>query len=419
MRKRILSLVACGVLAAASVAGMAACTPSEEGGGGGGGGTVELTVWGPQAQQDTIKEMVELFKQANPDTTYDIEVGVCSEADAYANVSKDPSAAADVYAYANDQIVNLVRVGGLARVGGSNAEAVENDNGEGAVAAATFQGNLYGYPYAADNGYFMYYDKSVVSEEQAQTLEGIIEACEAAGKRIAWPLDDSWYVAGMFFTFDCGYEVTYDAATGAESSITCTFNNAGGIKASKAMKKLTESSSFAGKGTNNDTIIAGFNDGTTAVAVTGTWNATAIEDALGENYAACKLPTVTVDGETKQISSFAGYKIYGVNPTSDNLSEAHKLAAFLASEDMQELRFKEHAIGPTNKVVAASDEVAANVALAALSDQNQYAVAQTAVPTNFWDPVRGYGLAIIDGLAESEFQAQLDQMVSLIVNTAQ
>lgn len=407
MRKRIISLLACGVIAAAGIAGAAGCDN-------GGGKSNKLTVWGPSEQQATLKTMVEEFKKANPDVKATIDVGVCAEGDANANVSKDPSAAADVYAFANDQIVNLVRVGALAEIGGSFKTAIEENNGEGAVKAGQVNGKQYGYPYAADNGYFLYYDKTVITDEQATTLEGIMGALEAKGKKIGWALDDSWYVAGWFFTFGGSYQVEYND-DGTEKSVTCTFADEGiGTKTVKALNKLVSSHVFAGKGTTNTTISSDIG-GSLGAAVTGTWMAESIEAKLGSDYGVAKLPTVTVDGDTKQLSSFAGYKLYGVNPHSKDLTTAHKLAAFLSGEEMQELRFKNHKIGPSNNNVAASDAVKENAALAALAEQNKYAVAQTAVPENFWEPVKGFGVAVIDGLAESEYQAELDKMIALIV----
>lgn len=410
--KKLLAILLTVVLSVATLTCLTACDPTNQTGG------KTLTVWGPTEQQETLKTMVASFKEANPDLKdVTINVGVCSEGDAHANVSKDPSAAADVYAFANDQIVNLVRVGALAEVAGIYKDEIIANNGEGAVKAGQFDGKQYAYPYSADNGYFMYYDKSVITEEEAGSLEKIIAKCEQEKKTIGWPLDDSWYVAGWFFTFGGNYSVEYNE-DGSEKSVVCTFNDTvNGIKAAKGMAKLASSTAFAGAGTSNDTITTGIGD-TMAVAITGTWNAEAIEGKLGDNYGVAKLPTVTVDGETKQLSSFAGYKLYGVNPHSKDLATAHKLAAYLSSEEMQLLRFKNHKIGPSNTKAAANAEVQANPALAALSAQNAYAVAQTAVPANFWDPVKAFGVAIIGGLAEAEYQEKLNDMVKLIVPKA-
>lgn len=407
MNKRILSMLACGALTLSALAGTVGCSDN-------GGGEIKLTVWGAEAQQTTLAEMAEKFKAANPDKSYNIAVGVCGEGDAYMNVSKDPSAAADVYGYSNDQLINLIRCGAVAQIGGTYLETVKAENTEDSVASGSIGEKFYGYPYASDNGYFMYYDKSVVTEEQVQTLEGIIAACESKGKKIGWALDEPWYTAGWFFAFGCSYNVEYNDDY-SEKSVECDFNSEGGVKASKAMAKLTGSAAFAGKGTNNDTIISKFGTGEMAVAVSGTWNADAIKEKLGENYGVCKLPTVTVDDETVQLSSFKGYKLFAVNPHSANIVEAHKLAAFLSGEEMQKERFEKHGVGPTNKAVAELDGVKTNPALAAITEQNKYAVEQTSVPSNFWNPLKAYGGYIIDALIkESEYQDYLDKMTAQI-----
>ena len=98
-----------------------------------------------------------------------------------------------------------------------------------------------------------------------------------------------------------------------------------------------------------------------------------------------------------QLSSFKGYKLFGVNPHSgDKIVEAHKLAAFLSSEAMQAERFEKYMVGPTNNVAA--NAVKDDATFAALNAQKQFAKDQTSVPSSFWEPLKGVGLNIIDGL---------------------
>lgn len=234
-------------------------------------------------------------------------------------------------------------------------------------------------------------------------------------------MDVPWYTAGWFFTFGCSYSVEYGDEY-VEKSVEIDFNDSvKGIQASKAIAKLTSSKAFAGKNTSDSTIITGFTTHQTAVAVSGTWNALKIKSVLGDNYGVCKLPTVTVGEETKQLSSFRGYKLYGVNPHSKNIIEAHKLAAFLSGEAMQQRRFDAHLIAPTNNAVANKTEVKNDATFAALNAQSAYAVPQTAVPSNFWEPLKNYALNIMDDLlAETAsggklaYQDRLNQMVNLI-----
>lgn len=393
MKKRIVSMLICGALAASSIAGLTAC----------GNKGLELTVWGSAAQQETLKQMVVKFEEANPETKYNIKVGICEEDMAVSNIAPDPSAAADVFCYSNDQLIPLLRVGALAKLGGIFLDNVKTENSEdsvasGSIAYGTADEKVYGYPYASDNGYFMFYDKSVITDEQVGSLESIISVCETKNKKIAWAVDVPWYTAGWFFAFGCDYSVEYDYNDNyKEKNIEISLNNEGGINACKAMSKLTSSKAFSGKSTDNEKIITGFTTKSTAVAVSGTWNAPQIKKILGENYGVCKLPTVNVNGQDVQLSSFKGYKLFGVNPHSgDKIVEAHKLAAFLSSEAMQAERFEKYMVGPTNN--AAANAVKDDATFAALNAQKQFAKEQTSVPSSFWEPLKGVGLNIIDGL---------------------
>jgi len=119
------------------------------------------------------------------------------------------------------------------------------------------------------------------------------------------------------------------------------------------------------------------------------------------------------------MGSFAGYKLYGVNPTSKNLAEAHKLAAFLASEKMQKKRYEELGVGPSNLNAAASDEIKQNIALSALTAQSQYAVAQTAVPDNYWKAADAFGTEVVSkAVNKNNLLSKLKEMAELIRSVA-
>ena len=58
---------------------------------------------------------------------------------------------------------------------------------------------------------------------------------------------------------------------------------------------------------------------------------------------------------------------------------------------------------------------------AALSAQSAFALEQTSVPSNFWEPLKTYGSYIIDGLVNEDgtggklsYSTQLDKMVEQI-----
>ncbi len=367
------------------------------------GETVTLKVWGSQEDQELLGVLVENFKAANPDTTWDISLGVVGEPDAKARYLEDPAAAADVFAFSNDQLLDLVNADALYEVT-RNLDAIVAANSAGSIESATLDGVLYGYPMTADNGYFLYYDKSVLSEEDVQTLDGILAKANEAGKKVFMDVSNGWYIASFFLGAGCTLGLDENGKQ------TCDFNNEAGVATGEAIRAFTADPAFL---TGDDSVLTGGMGDTICAGVSGTWNAAAIQEKLGENYAACKLPTFTLNGEQVQMSSFIGTKLIGVNTQTAHPVEAMMLAEFLTNEEAQQLRFEMREIGPSNSNVAASEEVQANIALAALAEQSQYGVSQKYVLGNFWTPSEAFGLAM-ENQSTDDMQSLLDSMVAQI-----
>ena len=383
-------------LAAMMLFGLAASSLAE-------GETVTLKVWGSQEDQELLGVLVENFKAANPDTTWDISLGVVGEPDAKARYLEDPAAAADVFAFSNDQLLDLVNADALYEVT-RNLDAIVAANSAGSIESATLDGVLYGYPMTADNGYFLYYDKSVLSEEDVQTLDSILAKANEAGKKVFMDVSNGWYIASFFLGAGCTLGLDENGKQ------TCDFNNEAGVAAGEAIRAFTADPAFL---TGDDSVLTGGMGDTICAGVSGTWNAAAIQEKLGENYAACKLPTFTLNGEQVQMSSFIGTKLIGVNTQTAHPVEAMMLAEFLTNEEAQQLRFEMREIGPSNSNVAASEEVQANISLAALAEQSQYGVSQKYVLGNFWTPSEAFGLAM-ENQSTDDMQSLLDSMVAQI-----
>lgn len=390
--------------AAGGEASTAAETPA---GGEASGDAITLKVWGPQEEQALLQEMTESFKAQYPDKNFAIELGVVSEADAYARYSEDPAAAADVFAFANDQLRDFVNAGGLYEVEREGDLAyINNEINALAVDSASLDGSIWAYPETADNGYFLYYDSSVFTEEDVKDLDSMLAKADAAGKKIFMDVSNGWYIAS-FFIGNGGVLALSDS--GAQE---CDFNNEAGLAAAQGIQTFVESPAFL---TGDDAIlISGIQDGSIAAGVSGTWNAEAISEALGDNYAATKLPEYTTgDGSKVQMSSFGGTKLVGVNSQSAHPAEAMDLAMWLTNEENQVKRFEARQIGPANIKAADSDAVKANIALAALAEQSQFAVSQKDVGGNYWTPAEAFGTALENGEA-TDLQQMLDDMVSQI-----
>lgn len=360
---------------------------------------ITLKVWDGQEDQALLKELCEAYAALHPENNYTFQYGVVGTADAATRYLEDPAAAADVFVYPDDQLIRLVQADALYEVT-RNHDAIVQANSLGSVNAATYKETLYGYPMTADNGYFLFYDKSVLTEEDVKTLDGILAACEKAGKQFNFDIANGWYLASFFLGNGC--MITLDD----NGNQICDFNSEKGAEAAKAVAALCAHPAFL---PGDQNILTGTIGDTVAAGVCGTWVADAVKERLGENYAAVKLPTFTVNGEQVQMGSFGGCKILGVNTQSMYPVEAMNLAEFLTSEESQLRRFEVRGYGPSNVNAAKNEKIASDPALSALAAQSEFAVTQLIIG-DFWTPATAFGNALIADPAQ-DVKPLLDQWV--------
>ncbi|MBQ3479380.1 MAG: extracellular solute-binding protein [Clostridia bacterium] len=344
----------------------------------------DLKVWVADAAVDFTNAQIDAFKAANPDyANMNVTVEAVGEGDAASKVITDVSAAADIFGFAQDQLARLVAAGAVEVVEPGNAEIVKAENDAGAVAAVTMGEEMYAYPLTSDNGYFLYYDKSVVTDPS--TLEQILADCEAAGKSFYMELNSGWYQTAFFFGAGC--TLTYDSDNdGNLTKCNVDYASENGLKAFKSIIKVAASPAFV----NGSSISNATNVG---AIVDGTWDSEAAKELFGDNYAAAKLPTV--DGY--QMSGFGGFKMLGVKPQTDEdkLAACDALAAWLSSGDVQQARYEALGWGPSNLAAQQSDAVKSDVALSALADQLQYTIPQGQYPGDYWNLATGLGDRVI------------------------
>ncbi len=366
--------------------------------------TVNLKVWGSQEDQNLLNNMIEEFKKQNPDKNYNITLGVVGENDAKTRVLEDPASAADVFSFASDQIRDLTNASALYEIT-RNADQIKSQNLQGAVDAATINDSLFAYPMTADNGYFLYYDKSVLSEEDVKSFDRMLKVAGENNKKVFMSLDDGWYLASFFLGAGC--TVTIDE----NGKQICDFDNETGVEVAQAVQEIAQDKAFI---SGDDSVLTGGMGNTICAGISGTWNAEAIEKALGENYAATKLPTFEVDDEEIQMGSFAGYKLVGISSSTQHPIDAMNLAEWLTNEQNQAKRFEERELAPSNVNVSKDEKINENVAISALNAQNQYATSQKDVLGGFWAPMKALGTSLLNGSSQKSIKEQLQAMVSQI-----
>lgn len=381
--------------------------------------TIALRLWGAEEDQALLAELVEGFKAAYPDQTFEIQIGVESESTAKDTILTDVEAAADVFAFADDQLNDLVAAGALTNlnelgevltIAGKTLDDIKAANDSGAIAATMIGDEMYAFPMTGGNTFFLYYDSSVISAEDAASWDTLLAAAEASGKKVGMTLSSGWYNASFFYGAGFTTSLNEDGTTSIDWNGTSA-NGYTGVEVVKSMLQIASSPAFMAiaDGDISNQIAAGG----LCAAISGDWDAGAAQGAFGDGYAATKLPTFTLSGTQVQQVPPYGYKFVGVNAYAENAGWAVLLAEWLTNEESQQARFEKRGLAPTNLNVQASDEVQANVAIAAAASESEFGVLQR-VGGKYWDPAETFGEMIAQGTLNSDDAAIQDALDAFV-----
>lgn len=390
---------------------------------------ISLKVWGPQEEQTSyegygdslLAYMCEQFDEAHPEWDIDFTYGAVAESDCKTELTKDAAAGADVFMFASDQTAFLVENGILApiTIGAADVTAANGGAEAGSITAATFNNMLYAVPFTP-NSWFMYYDKSKYTEDEVKSLDVMMAKDLGEGTHnFGFDLDNGWYNASFFFANGC----TLFGADGQNPN-DCTFNNENGVAVGNYLVDLATNPKFMEETDQGANVLAALAEGKLGAWCSGTWNAEAVQKALGDNYAATKLPTIKINGTDCQLKSFADYKYIGVNMNTDadKMEAAQALAVYLGGEECQKARFLARSIAPTVSTLVSDPEVASNVAVAALSQQAAHTQFQSTISQmgNYWTPAQSFGAGIFNGeITKDNMQEQLDAFVNNVLTALQ
>ena len=403
MKKRVCRLLI-GILCTVSLTGCnkAQKTDSSDAG----NQKVELVVWGAEEDKELMTQIIQSF-QTNYQGQADFQISfeVQGESQCKDVLLGGLEEGADVFTFADDQVNALAAAGALDPI--ENADEIRSKNLSSAVEAATVNNQLYAYPLTADNGYFLYYNKQYISEEQVKTLDGILDAAAASGKQFTMDWSSAWYVYSFFGNTNLQVGLNDDGITNY-----CTWNQADGdirgIDVARSMLQIAGSPGFANS--TDEEFLSGVKNGSVIAGISGVWNSVAVTESWGENTGAAKLPTYTCNGKQLQMASFSGCKLIGVNAYSEHPKWAARLAEWITNEDNQRLRFEMRGQGPSNTAVADSSEIQNSPAIAALLEQSEFSQIQR-VGGKFWDPVSEFaGNMAAGNPSGQDLQEQLDVM---------
>lgn len=366
-----------------------------------------IKVWVPSEEAEITETMVQSFKDNTPEyADANIEVVVMGVDESIAALKQDADAAADVFLYPSSGIAEMDAAGLIYPIT-LGVDEVKANHGEGAVESCSYNGELYGVP-VTPNGWFMFYNKSMYTEDEVLSLETMMAKDLGEGvANFSCNIDDSWYMCAFFYAAGC----TLFGEDGTDPD-SCSWNDATGYKVGEYLINLVNNDKYVEDADGLAGALIG--EGKLGALCSGTWSAESISTALGENYAATKLPTINIDGVDCQMSNFGDIKAFGVKSSTEQPKLAMALAVWLGNEECQLLRFETNATPPTITSLMSNPTVMADPAACALGLQSACVTPAptTAQYSEYWVSAAAFGAGVVNGdITVDNLQASLDAMV--------
>lgn len=391
MSKRLFAIAVCVALSLTVAFGLVACTPTEDNGGA--KFNYDITVWVGEGTKALTESMINKFNETNAfDVKFNATVREVSESKATGDIVAKPQSAPEIFCFAQDQFARLVKAKALSAPNSTAVAEIEANNGEDTLLSAKVGNTIYAYPLTTDNAYFLYYDKSVISDAQAGSLEDILARCEETGKGFSMG-DGAWYIASFFYATGCKSEWTANE-DGKFTAYDDTFDGAKGVSALKGLQKVLKYSLYSNKDKVSD-----FNASIKSGAViSGIWDYNEAKTSLGDNLGVAKLPSFSVDGQTYQMKSYLGCKFLGVSPQQDATKAVllSKLALYLTNEQNQLARYEQMGWRPSNVNALKNEKVLSDATLTAMLQSAT--IPQGQYPADWWAQVE----VMADSAKESE-----------------
>lgn len=354
--KKIFGLLMIVMMAVA----MTGCGSSDSGSGSNASGNKEIVVWVGEESAEFYQKVCDDYVSNNPDFGYTVTVKGMDTGAVAGTVTNDPSAAADIYTTAHDNIGKLASTQCakpfvdeelIAQVLADNPASFQN------VIYSTLEGKeyLYGVPYISQ-ALFLYYNKELVSEEQAQSFEGLREAAKAAGtKAITVTGDDGYNMSfALLATKVDDHSTSVEIFKGAEavSGGSKGTSNCQGDDTVAIVRWLQEYAADPNgfKWASSDGWDADLRNKGCLSVIGGAWHYNTAKAALGEsNLGIALIPTFTLTdaaveglssvkaGDTYRGGTFADCKVFMLNSHSapEKYVALQQLVKYLSSKEIQ------------------------------------------------------------------------------------
>ncbi len=258
----------------------------------------------------------------------------------------------------------------------------------------TYNGEMYGYPVAAET-YALLYNKDII-DTPPKTFDELVDFCKK------YNTADKY---GLMFDVANAYYTIIFATKNGNRPLSDTDAQSVGLNNADAVEGMTYFQSLRKSildvpSADITTAVAdeAFKSGKSAMHITGPWNLAAYRDA-GLNFGVTTIPSLP--GEDEPPASFSGTRTMFVSSYSAHPEEAADFAEFLMTEDMQKLRYE------LTEAIPAVDLKLDNEHMTGFMKQLEHSYAMPSIPAmgKFWDAMNSASANIWDG---ADVKAELD-----------
>lgn len=320
-----------------------------------------LLIWvGAESEEfytGKMTEYIEAYNAAHEEEfPFEVSVQGVDTGSAAATFLDDTEAGADIFTVAHDNLGKLIAGSSaiapvtntalLAQINEMNSESFLN------VIKGSVDGTEYtfGVPYVAQS-LILYYNTEYITEEQAQTWEGILEAATAAEKQALSLTGTDGYNNSfiMLATEYPSHATTLELYTdGIQEN--CFLTGDDTVAKYKFGQYLFTHEYGAKEPTDSGWEIE-LKDEISISVIGGAWHYSAAQAALGENLGIATLPTFTISEEQQygtavagtvfKSGTFADTKMFVMKKNSEKAEYLEDILLYLTSIDVQEESFEE------------------------------------------------------------------------------
>lgn len=374
--KKLIATVITFVLVVACVVSLVACAPKV------------LTIWvGTESEAyyaSVVEKYVADYAEKNGEAfPYTVEVKGVDASTAAEAVLKDPEAGPAIFTIPHDNLGKLIGSAPViaAITSPSLLAQIEADNADGYKSVIKNKVNgtefTFAVPYIGQ-ALVLYYNKSLVSEEQVKTWEGLMAAAKAAGSNVKATTvmgNDSYNLSFFMLARNAQTNSTsvkiYEGSNLTEMLAGCYCTGDDTMANFKWAQRFFNDPN-GGALSGSDTFEVLLRDGKALALVGGAWKFNGVKSALGDKLGIAQLPTYTITeadaygtctaGTVMKSGTFADCKVLCINASSAAVKDGNKqlcedIIQYLSSKEIQEGSFEECNNLPTYK--NASKEFAA------------------------------------------------------------